>query len=76
MVGNPSQKPRSVPIPVLEKPFSELLIDIVGHLPKTSSGFSYILALMDTATFVPEAVSEIIHVKSCLSSVAEILHTG
>ena len=66
MIGKPNQKPRPVPlrtIPVLDEPFSELLIDLVGPLPKNSSGFSYILTIMDTATPFPEAVP----LRSCTS---------
>ena len=58
-VGNPNQTPKRVPlkpIAVLEEPFSELLIDIVGPLPKTSTGFSYILTILDTTTRYPEAI--------------------
>ena len=61
MIGKPSQKPRPVPlrpIPVLEEPFSELLIDIGGGpLPENSSGLPYTLPVRDTATRLSEAVS-------------------
>jgi len=53
MVGKPNQKPRRVPlypIPVLEEAFSQIMIDIVGPLLKTSSGLSYILTVMCTGT--------------------------
>ena len=59
VVGNPNQPPKTVPlkpIVVLEDPFSELLIDIVGPLPKSSTGFSYILTILDTTTRYPEAI--------------------
>ncbi len=59
IVGNPNQPPKTVPlkpIEVLEDPFSELLIDIVGPLPKSSTGFVYILTILDCTTRYPEAI--------------------
>lgn len=59
LIGKPNQRPRSVPLkptPVMEEPFSEIMIDIVGPLSKTTNGFSYILTIMDMATRFPEAV--------------------
>jgi len=59
MVGKPNQKPRKVPlhpIPVMDEAFSQLIIDIVGPLPKTSSGHVYALTIMCTATRFPEAI--------------------
>ncbi len=43
------------PIPVLSEPF-ERIIDCVGPLPKTKSGFQYLLTLMCAATRYPEAI--------------------
>lgn len=44
------------PIPVMQNPFERILIDIVGPLPKTSSGYSYLLTILDVATRYPEAI--------------------
>ena len=44
------------PIPVIGDPFSRVIIDCVGRLPKTKSGFQYILTIMDVATRFPEAI--------------------
>ena len=46
MVGKPNQKPPVAPlkpIPALREPFSHVLIDCVGPLPKSKSGNQYIL---------------------------------
>lgn len=45
-----------IPIPAFESPFSRVLVDIVGPLPKTSAGHSYLLTLIDMSTRYPEAV--------------------
>lgn len=45
-----------IPLPVFEAPFTRVLIDIVGPLPKTSSGHQYILTMLDMATRYPEAI--------------------
>ncbi len=44
------------PIPVMGEPFERLLIDCVGPLPKSKSGYQYILTMMCTATRYPEAI--------------------
>jgi Integrase zinc binding domain len=44
MVGNPNQQIPVAPlqpIPAFDEPFSRILIDCVGPLPKTKSGFQY-----------------------------------
>jgi len=59
MVGKPNQKPPVAPlkpIPVLGKPFSHVLIDCVGPLPKSKSGNQYILTIMCVSTRFPEAI--------------------
>ncbi|XP_064117660.1 uncharacterized protein LOC135223084 [Macrobrachium nipponense] len=59
VVGKPNQiipKAPIVPITVLTEPFSQIVIDIVGPLPKTSSGNEYILTIMDRTTRYPEAI--------------------
>ncbi len=44
------------PIPVLSEPFERIVIDCVGLLPKTKSGYQYLLTLMCAATRYPEAI--------------------
>ena len=59
MVGKPNQKPPVAPlkpIPVLGEPFSHVIIDCVGPLPKCKSGNQYILTIMCVATRYPEAI--------------------
>ena len=58
-VGKPNQsipKFPLQPIPVLDEPFSRVIIDCVGPLPRTKSGYSHMLTVMCTATRFPEAV--------------------
>ena len=59
MIGKPNQKIDRVPlipIPAFEEPFSRILIDCVGPLPRTRSGNQYLLTIMCAATRFPEAV--------------------
>ena len=59
MVGKPNQKIPSAPlqpIPAFEEPFSRVLIDCVGHLPKSRVGNQYLLTIMCTSTRFPEAI--------------------
>ena len=44
-------------IPAFEEPFSRVIIDCVGPLPKTKSGNQYLLTIMCASTRFPEAVS-------------------
>ena len=49
MVGKPYQiipKAYLQPIPAFREPFSRIIIDYVGPLPKTKSGCQYILWLL------------------------------
>ena len=60
------------PIPVMQNPFERIIVDIVGPLPKTSSGYSYLLTILDVATRYPEAIPlRTIHAKVV---VRELLH--
>ncbi|XP_047476425.1 uncharacterized protein LOC125030432 [Penaeus chinensis] len=43
------------PIPVLKEPFSKIVIDCVGPLPKTKRGNKFLLTIIDVATRYPEA---------------------
>ena len=58
--GKPNQvipKAQLKPVPLVEEPFSRLIIDCVGPLPKTASGKEYLLTIMCSTTRYPEAVS-------------------
>ena len=44
------------PIPAFDEPFSRIIIDCVGPLPKTKSGNEYILTIMCASTRFPEAM--------------------
>ena len=48
VVGKPNQKPPVAPlkpIPPVEEPFSRILVDCVGPLPKTKSGNNYLFTI-------------------------------
>lgn len=60
LVGKPNQKVLVAPlqpIPVIGTPFHRVIIDMVGPLPRTSSGNQNLLTIMDVATRHPEAIS-------------------
>ncbi|GFO50058.1 Pol polyprotein [Plakobranchus ocellatus] len=55
---------------VISEPFQKVVIDLVGPLPITKKGNSYILTLIDTATRYPEAIS----IPNCTSeTIANVL---
>ena len=59
VVGKPNMKiPKAplYPIPAVSEPFSQIVIDVVGPLPKTKSGFEYLLTIMDRTTRFPEVI--------------------
>ena len=59
LVGKPNQKiPKAPlkPIPAFEEPFSRIIINCVGPLPKTKSGNLYLLTIMCASTRFPEAI--------------------
>ena len=59
MVGKPNQTIPVAPlkpIPVCSKPFSQVIIDCVGPLPKTSLGNQYLLIIMCRFTHFAEAI--------------------
>ncbi|KAK3084264.1 hypothetical protein FSP39_010811 [Pinctada imbricata] len=59
MVGKPNKviPPAPLqPIPAFEEPFSRVLVDCVGPLPRTRSGNQYLLTIMCTSTRFPEAI--------------------
>ena len=51
----PTQAPM-IPMPVIQKPFTRIAMDIVGPLPKTKRGNRFILTICDYATRYPEAI--------------------
>ena len=59
VVGKPNQvisKAGLQPIPAFDEPFSRIIIDCVGPLPKTKSGYEYLLTVMCASTRFPEAI--------------------
>lgn len=58
-VGKPNQMMKQAPlapIPKFDEPFTRVMIDVVGPLPRTSNRNEYILTIMDMATRFPEAI--------------------
>ena len=45
-----------IPIPAVGKPFSRVLVDRVGPLPRTRLGRQFLLTIIDVSTRFPEAV--------------------
>ena len=59
VVGKPNQTIPVAPlhpIPAFEEPFSRVIIDCVGPLPKTKAGHQYLLTIMCASTRFPEAI--------------------
>ena len=44
------------PIPTVEEPFSRVIVDCVGPLPKTTAENQYLLTVMCASTRFPEAI--------------------
>ena len=44
------------PVDIVTEPFKKIAIDIVGELPRTTTGYRYILTIVDSATRYPEAI--------------------
>ena len=44
------------PVEIVTEPFKKIAIDIVGELPRTTTGHKYILTIVDYATWYPEAI--------------------
>ena len=58
MVGKLNQtipKAHLQPIPAFDEPFSRIIIDCVGPLPKTKSGHEYLLTILCVSASFPEA---------------------
>lgn len=59
LAGKPNQTiPVSplLPIPAFDQPFSRVLVDCVGPLPRTKSGNQFLLTIMCASTRFPEAI--------------------
>ena len=59
MVGKPNQvihKAGLQSVPAIDEPFSRIIIDCVGPLPKTKSGNDYLFTIMCASTRFPEAI--------------------
>ena len=59
VVGKPNQMIPAAPlkpIPTFDEPFSRVIVDCVGPLPKTKSGNQYLLTIMCASTRFPEAI--------------------
>ena len=46
-----------IPLPVITGPFDQIVMDIVGPLPRSRAGHRYLLVVCDYATRYPEAVA-------------------
>lgn len=57
-VGKPGDKCKAPLrlVPLITEPFRRLVIDVVGPLPKSKSGYKYLLTMLCPATKFPEAV--------------------
>ena len=56
VVGKPNQtipKAPLQPIPAIKEPFSHIIVDCIGPLPKTKSGNQYLLTIMCASTRYP-----------------------
>ena len=51
-----SQRAPLNPVKPETEPFRKIAIDIVGELPRTTTGYKYILTIVDYATRYPEAI--------------------
>ena len=59
LAGKPNQKVSvapSQPVPAVEEPFSRVIVDCVGSLPKTKARNQYLLTVMCASTRFPEAI--------------------
>ena len=60
LVGKPNQNSHTAPlrpIPAFAEPFSQVIVDCVGPLPKTKAGHQYLLMIMCASTKFSEAIS-------------------
>ena len=59
LIGKPNQKVSVAPlqpIPAVEEPFSRVIVDCVGPLPKTKAGNQYLFTVMCASNRFPEAI--------------------
>ncbi|XP_076061649.1 uncharacterized protein LOC143037398 [Oratosquilla oratoria] len=59
VTGKPNDTPKRVPmhqVPIIEEPFSRVVVDCVGPLPKTKSGKQFLITIMCQATRYAEAI--------------------
>lgn len=42
-----------VPMPIMEKPFEQIVIDTTGLFPKSSESYQYVLVIMDYPEAIP-----------------------
>ena len=45
-----------IPLPLIEKPFQRIAMDIIGPLPRSNNGNKYILTICDYATRCPDTI--------------------
>ena len=60
LAGKPNEVLKPVPltpIPVVEEPFTRIILDIVGPLPRTKKGNNYLLTIMCATTRFPTAIA-------------------
>ena len=64
------------PIPVVEEPFSRVIVDCVGPLPRSKSGHEYLLTIMCATTRFVEAVPlRRIHAKAVSAQLVKFFTT-
>ncbi len=59
-VGKPNQNVKLAPlkpVPAFDEPFSRVIIDYVGPIPKTKPWNSYLLKIMCASTRFPKAIA-------------------
>ena len=59
IVGKPQHNPQKhplIPIPAVEEPFSRIICDCVGPLPRSKSGHEYLLTILCASTRFPVAI--------------------
>ena len=55
--GRCLQQAEMIPVPLIDRPFERIAMDVIGPLPRTRSGHKYILTICDYATRYPEAIA-------------------
>ena len=51
-----SRKVPLCPLPIIDKPFRRIGMDLIGHLPRTKTRYRYVLVIVDYGTRFPEAI--------------------